>query len=454
MSNILIVDDDHDVLTSARIFLKRQNFNLRTLDNPEQIPYEIQNFNPDVILLDMNFKLDITSGKEGIFWLEKIMEINPNISVIMITGYADIDKAVQCVKSGAIDFISKPWQNEKLLSSINAATQLSESKKEISQLKQTNRSLIKSNSKVATQIIGESESIKRIFSQIEKLADTDANVLILGENGTGKELVAKALHNLSSRKDYPIITVDLGLLQKNLFESELYGHKKGAFTDARETKIGKMELAHKGTLFLDEIGNLPIEIQPKLLRSLEDRTFQQLGSNETKKVDVRLVSATNSNISELIDKQLFRKDLLYRINTMEINLPPLREREEDSILIAQFYLELYSKKYNKNIRSISPSLKKSILQYSWPGNIRELRHSVERAVILNETGELNQNDLVLTENITRDEGEQINTLNLEEIEKNAIQRALKKNKGNISTAAKELGLTRAALYRRLDKFEL
>lgn len=382
--------------------------------------------------------------------VKKILQIEPKSIIIMITGFADVEIAVRSIKLGASDFIQKPWQNEKLLATLNSAIKLSQSNKEISNLKIENRNLI-AQSNISKQMIGQSEAVKKVFSSIEKVSKTDANVLILGENGTGKELVAKALHQLSRRSNKAMITVDLGLIQENLFESELFGHKKGAFTDAKEDRIGKIELADGGTLFFDEIGNLPISLQPKILRTLEERTMQMLGDNKVKNIDLRLISATNSDLKKLSEENKFRKDLLYRLNTVEINLPPLRERDEDIKLLADFYLQLNNKKYNKNIK-ITPEAYGELMEYKWPGNVRELKHTMEKAVILNETNFISEFQL---SNSTNNHNETVlESLDLNNLEKSAIKTALKRNKGNISNAAKALGITRAALYRRLEKYDL
>lgn len=445
---VLIVDDDFDVLTSARILLKRNGFEVSTESNPENIPYILKNEKQDIILLDMNFKRDVNSGKEGIEWLEKIIEIDKNSIVIMVTGFGDIDLAVRSIKIGATDFVLKPWHNEKLLATLNSAVKLKSSQERSLDLEQKNSALIEQNSN-SFEMIGESKAMKKVFDQIRKVADTDANILILGENGTGKELIARYLHTASSRKNLPFVTVDLGLIQENLFESELFGHVKGAFTDAKADKTGKMELADGGTLFFDEIGNLPLNLQPKLLRSLEERTLQKLGDNQIKNIDIRLVSATNSDIQKMIQKNEFRNDLLFRINTVEIKLPPLRERENDSILLADFYLELYSKKYKKENLSISLKAYNELQNYDWPGNIRELRHTIEKAVILSEGNVISSFNLV-----SKSRSNLNDTLDLTVIEKNTIIRAIEKHSGNISQAAKELGITRAALYRRMEKHRI
>lgn len=447
-AKILIVDDDLDVLTSARIFLKRNNYQVHTESNPERIPFLLSDLNPDVILLDMNYKMDITSGKEGLDWLSKILKIKPNQVVVMITGYGDVELAVRSIRAGANDFILKPWQNEKLLATMNSAVNLSNTEKKLIEVKEQRRDLIEDLNFSTHSLIGESEAFSELKKQIKKVANTDANILILGENGTGKELVARALHNLSNRNTEPFIAVDLGLIQENLFESELFGHVRGAFTDAQKDKTGKVELADGGTLFFDEVGNLPLNLQPKLLRTLEQRQIEKLGSNQVRNIDIRLISATNSNIYQLSENNEFRKDLLYRLNTIEIVIPPLRERGEDILLIADYYLNKYSKKYNKDVE-FTDNFKKELMSYNWPGNVRELKHFIERSIIMTD------NNLIEKINFA---GNQSNSADveingtLEEIERKVIEKVMTKHQGNVTKAAKQLGLTRTSLYRRLEKF--
>lgn len=451
----MIVDDEEDILVSMKLFLSQHFKNVTTENNPYQIPRLLRQQKYDLILLDMNFRRGDTSGKEGMQWLRKILELEPAANVIMITAYADVKTAVEAVKAGAVDFIEKPWRNEKLLTTLMSAFKLSKSKKEVKQLKEQQKVLSSDLEQQFGKIIGESEPMQEIFSIIEKVAKTDANVLILGENGTGKELVARAIHRQSNRADKVFISVDLGAIPDTLFESELFGHVKGAFTDAREDRTGRFELANDGTLFLDEIGNLSLPLQAKLLSVLQSRTIRRIGSNETTPVDIRLIGATNMPLYDMVKESKFRQDLLYRINTVEIKLPPLRERQADIPLLVDHFLKTYTKKYQKLSMKISKSTMGKLQAYHWPGNIRELRHAVERAVILSEGQNLELSDFILQgdrEN-SRQKAE-FDSFNLADIERWAIRKVLTKHQGNISKAADELGLTRAALYRRLAKYDL
>jgi DNA-binding NtrC family response regulator len=411
----------------------------------------------DVILLDMNFTKDAGSGKEGFFWLKKILKIDPEAVVIFITAYSDVNNAVQAIKQGAMDFVTKPWQNEKLIATISSAINLRRSKKEVNTLKDKEAGLkhVLSSQPVAfDNFIGQSPKMLDVFETIKKVAATDAAVLILGENGTGKEVVAKALHAASKRKDEIFIGVDLGALTETLFESEMFGHVKGAYTDAKADRQGRFEVASGGTLFLDEIGNLSLSLQAKLLRVLETREVTRLGSNKAYPFDVRLICATNMPLEKMIEEGTYREDLLYRINTVEIHIPPLRERMEDIPLLANYFLSSFSKKYGKKISKISSAAVKKIQQYQWPGNVRELIHAVERAVIMSDVEVLQPDDFILTPRSSKQSKEEPVTFNLDELEVNTIRKVLKKNNGNISHAAKELGLTRTSLYRRMEKFGL
>ena len=411
-------------------------------------------------MLDMNFKKGDTSGRDGMMWLKKVVELDPSASVIMITAYADVKTAVEAVKAGAIDFIEKPWRNEKLLTTILSALNLSRSRRQVKKLEQTQQVLSSNIDQQFGEIIGKSASMKQVFTLINKVAKTDANVLILGENGTGKELVARAIHRQSERSREVFITVDLGAISETLFESELFGHKKGAFTDAREDRSGRFELASGGTLFLDEIGNLSQPLQAKLLTALQSRYIRRIGSNDPIPIDIRLICATNMPLYDMVKDNSFRQDLLYRINTVEIKLPPLRERRDDIPILAEHFLNIYHRKYQKPGLSISKETMKQLQAYSWPGNIRELSHAVERAVILSDGPKLDISDFILQPSDSRDGGpssqpqEELDNYNLGHIEQWAIRKALTKHAGNISRAADELGLTRAALYRRMAKYGL
>jgi two-component system response regulator HydG len=436
------------------MLLKKHAHQVIIEKNPNKIPFLVNNENFDVILLDMNFSKDITSGKEGFYWLNEITNRDPSAVVIMITAFGDVEMAVRALKEGATDFVLKPWQNEKLLATISAAIKLRKSYDEVDHLKQTKKQLQDDSNQPFREIIGNSTAIQEVFDVIEKVAGTDANVLILGENGTGKELVARALHQQSRRNDNVFIGVDMGAITESLFESELFGHKKGSFTDAKDDRAGRFEVANNGTLFLDEIGNLSLPLQSKLLTVLQSREVTRIGSNKPIPIDIRLICATNMPIYDMVADNSFRQDLLYRINTVEIHLPPLRDRQEDIPLLAGHFVNDYCKKYRKTSKTLSASGIKRLQKYSWPGNIRELQHAIERAVIMSEEDTLSPEDFFFLANNPSSNDIQADNYNLEEIEKNIIQKAINKHNGNISKAAKELGLTRASLYRRLEKHGL
>lgn len=453
---LLIVDDNTDLLRAAKIFLKRYFEQVEIEANPEKIPSLLNNNSYDVILLDMNFTKDASSGVEGYFWLDKILGIDPSAVVVLITAYGDVQTAVKAIKKGATDFVLKPWDNEKLLATIYSSLKLSQSKQEVIGLMSKQRAINKSNS-AYPEILGESEAMQKVYNTIDKVAKTDANVLILGENGTGKELVAKAIHSRSNRNDEVFMSIDMGSISESLFESELFGHKKGAFTDAKETRIGKFEVANKGSLFLDEIGNLPLAMQAKLLTVLQNRTLTPVGDNRKVKLDLRLISATNMNVMAMIEEKLFRQDLIYRINTIEIEMPPLRERLGDIPLLAQHFLMTYAKKYHKVAHKISAAALKRLEKHSWPGNIRELQHSIERAVIMSNEAVIQPEDFNFNVNATAKEKDAsiiLDQFNMEEVERVLIKKVLAKNNGNITHAAGEIGLTRSSFYRRLEKYGL
>ena len=451
---ILIVDDDEDVLFSARLLLKQHYSIVQIEKNPEQIPSILKNEHYDIILLDMNFSGNATSGSEGFNWLKKILELDPASIVILITAFGTIEMAVKAIKDGATDFVLKPWQNEKLLATISSAMRLSQSQQRVDNLLSRQKQLSKDIDRQFHNIIGVSEEMLKVFSTIQKVAETDANILILGENGTGKELVARAIHRQSNRSDEIFLNVDMGAISESLFESELFGYVKGAFTDAKEDKAGRFEIASGGTLFLDEIGNLSFNLQMKLLSVIQNRTVTRLGSNIPKPIDIRLVCATNIPLDELISEKRFRQDLLYRINTVEINLPPLRKRTEDIPLLAKHFLHIYCKKYNKPEKEISQAALKRLEKYHWPGNVRELQHAIERVVIMNENGEILPEDFYFSVQDAKEDDVKLNNFDLEEAEKILIIKAVGKYNGNLTKAAKELGLTRASLYRRLEKYGL
>ena len=452
---ILIVDDDRDVLLAARLFLKQHAERVDTEADPNQIPHLLQNEIYDVILLDMNFARDATSGKEGFHWLSRILEIDPAAVVILITAYGGVETAVQAIKEGATDFVLKPWQNEKLLATLSAAARLRRSQLEVDQLRAQQEQLHADLDGQFPDMVGISQAMRAVFDTIQKVGATDANVLILGENGTGKDVVARALHRQSARASEAFIRVDLGAVPESLFESELFGHKKGAFTDAKKDRAGRFEIASGGTLFLDEIGNLSLPLQAKLLTALENRTVTRLGNNRAIAIDVRLICATNMPIHDMVASRAFRQDLLYRINTVELHLPPLRDRIEDIPLLAAAFLETHGQKYSKPGIVIQPAAFEHLKNYNWPGNIRELQHAIERAVIMNENGILQASDFPLgvSEPAAGDDIH-FDDYNLQRVEKTVIRKAIEKHHGNISHAAHELGLTRSALYRRLEKYGL
>ena len=453
---ILIVDDNEDLLRAARMFLKRHVSQVDIEKNPESIPSLLNNEQYDVILLDMNFTKDVSSGHEGFLWLENILDIDPSAVVVLITAYGDVQMAVKAIKEGATDFVLKPWENEKLLATIYSAMRLRETKIEVANLKSRQQLLSADADNKFQDIIGNSLVMQQVFKTIERVAETDANVLILGENGTGKEVIARSLHRNSLRSDEAFIGVDMGAISETLFESELFGHMRGSFTDAKEDRPGRFEVAHKGTLFLDEIGNLSLPLQAKLLSVLHSRQVTRVGSNKSKDIDIRLVCATNMPIFDMVKDNKFRQDLLYRINTIEIHIPPLRDRLDDIPLLANHFLNLYDRKYQKNVRAISEAAMKILQKYNWPGNVRELQHAIERAVIMCNSQVLNPEDFFFSANTSRAEETQVTLedYHLEEVEKILIRKVLKKHDGNITQAANELGLTRSSLYRRLEKYGL
>lgn len=449
--NILIVDDNKSILSTLEILLTPEFQTVTTLTNPNQILSELRKMDYNLVILDMNFSAGVNTGNEGIYWLGRIKEINPEISVVMITAYGDIDTAVKALKAGASDFILKPWDNEKLLATLKLAIQLNLSKKEVVQLKERETELKKELNRDQRFIIGSSPQLLKVLNLARKVAKTEANVLITGENGTGKDLIAQEIHRLSNRSNEVLVIVDVGALTETLFESELFGHVKGAFTDARENRQGKFEIAGKGTLFLDEIGNISFHLQSKLLSAIENRQISRIGSNQMIPIDIRLICATNKGLENMVHEGLFREDLLYRINTIQIELPPLRDRGNDIIILAEFFLKKYAFKYNKPGLKINQQAHDKLLKYSWPGNIRELQHTIEKAVILSETSILKPEDLHLRQSNYIGSNNTFNTL--EEMEKQMIQQALEKNNGNFTAAAEQLGITRQTLYNRIKKAE-
>ena len=449
--NILIVDDNKSIRTALEMMLQTQYNKVFSLKSPANLLASIRENFIDVVLLDMNFKAGINTGNEGLYWLSEIRKQDSSISVIMITAYGDVELAVAAVKNGAFDFILKPWDNNKLLSTVNAAMKLRRSKKENISLRKT-ASILK-NELMANnkRFIGQSEEILKVMELVGKVAATDVNVLITGENGTGKELIAKELHRLSKRKNEIMLSVDMGSISETLFESELFGHKRGAFTDAKENRVGRFEMANNGTLFLDEIGNLPMALQAKILATLQNRILRPVGSNAQIEFDVRLISATNKNLKQMIEDGLFREDLFFRINTITIELPPLRERGLDIVLLAEFYLRKYADKYGKPTLKLAQATIKKLLKYNWPGNVRELQHSVEKAVILADTNVLLPENFSLQNNKLK---RNIPVQTLEEMEKEMIVTCIEREKGNMSNVARKLGITRQTLYNKLRKYEL
>ena len=458
--NILVIDDDPDVLTAAHLLLKRHFALVVVEENPARIPRHLQEQSWDVVLLDMNFELGANSGREGLHWLAEIHRLQPACSVILMTAYGAVDTAVKAMKEGAIDFVLKPWPNERLLTTINNALRLRSSQQEVTRLKSREKELAPPLPR--GELIGDSPAMHQVYRYIEKTAPTEANVLILGANGTGKELVARELYRHSLRKDEVLVSVDLGALSEGLFESELFGHKKGAFTGATTERIGRLQAASGGTLFLDEIGNLPLHLQAKLLRVLEQRQVLPVGSNTPVTIDIRLICATNMPLQTLVEEGTFREDLLYRINTVQIRLPSLHERREDLPLLLKHFISFYSNKYKLPEKPLAPAALQQLASYAWPGNVRELRHAVERALIMSTGSELRAEELLLN---ARTQGAAVaapsgpatftsDMLNLDDLEKSAVETALRKYTGNISHAAKALGITRTSLYRRMEKYGL
>lgn len=447
-ASILIVDDDPDVLTAVRLLLKTEVKQVVTEKSPENLKWLLSQQRFDLILLDMNFNSSINTGNEGFYWLKKIREYKSDATVIMITAYGDIDLAVRSLKEGAADFVVKPWHNERLVESLKEALKRKGNKQALTPT-------FGSDTIIGSELLGESKVMEDVFFKIQKIAPTDANILILGENGTGKDLVARAIHQHSNRAAKPFVKVDLGALTESLFESELFGHKKGAFTDAREDRVGRFEAAQGGTVFLDEIGNISLQQQAKLLSVLQNRQVIRLGTNEPIPIDIRLICATNLPLSELSDETCFRKDLIYRINTVDIMLPPLRKRRSDIMMLAKHFSKLYSNKYLKSNLEFDTSAEQKLLEYHYPGNIRELQYIIERAVIMSDGPELSAKDLIFSPIETAIEPDDDNgELKLSAVEKSTILRVIEKHNGNISRAAKELGLTRTALYRRLSKYNI
>jgi DNA-binding NtrC family response regulator len=447
---LLIVDDNQDILDALSLFVENEFEKTLYLSNPNLISECLRKESIDVVLLDMNFSAGINSGNEGIYWMKEILRYDKDISVIPITAYGEVKLAVKALKEGAFDFILKPWDNDKLTSTLKAAFKLRYSKLEIKNLETKNETLIEESNKKFPSIMGTSPAIKKINNVIDKVAHTNANILILGENGTGKELTARELYKKSERKNEIFVSVDLGSLSESLFESELFGHEKGAFTDAKSEKIGRFETANNGTIFLDEIGNIPLSLQAKLLSVLQNNEIYKLGSSKPIPINIRLICATNRNLIKMVDDGLFRDDLYYRINTIQIELPALRDRENDIDLLSEFFVKKYASMYNKSNVKISQKALIRLKSHAWPGNIRELEHTIEKAIILSDNQILSENDFNLRNSNT---GQLIESaITLEEIEKNAILLAIKNNNGNLTEAAKRLAISRQTMYNKINKY--
>lgn len=459
--HLLVVDDDEDVIAAARLLLKRKVARFSSLNDPQQLPDFLQQHSSthaiDVVLLDMNFVLGENSGNAGLEWLTFIKKHYPDTVVILMTAFAGVELAVNAMKAGATDFVIKPWSNEKLLGTLHAAFSLAHSRRDNRQLNQHNSALRQSIAGSLPAFIGETPAMQELLRKINRCAPTEANVLILGENGSGKELVAREIHRRSARAEQVFMALDMGAIPDNLFEAELFGYRKGAFTGAQENRAGRLLAANGGTLFLDEIANLPMHLQVKLLRVLEQRQVTALGDDKPQALNVRVIAATNASTEQLHDELQFRQDLLYRLNTVELQLPPLRERKEDIPLLADYFLGLYAKKYQRKKPLLTREAQRALANYSWPGNVRSLSHAVERALVLSDQDLLDSGDFALGESpLKTGAARQLHpeTLNLETLERNAVETALKKHGGNISQAATELGLTRTALYRRMEKYDL
>ncbi|MFY0688199.1 MAG: sigma-54-dependent Fis family transcriptional regulator [Cyclobacteriaceae bacterium] len=450
MGHILILDDDEDVLFTAKTILKKYYEKVSTETSPKRLEYVLRSESVDVVVLDMNFQRGKTSGTEGLFWLKRIKELKPEVQVLMNTAYGDIDLAVECMKLGAVDFLVKPWPQEKLLTTVRNIFDLQHSRKRVVELQEKESALKDEIKSGVSDLLFQSEVMQKLVEMADQVANTDASVLILGENGTGKEVLARRIHEQSDRSGETLVKVDLGAITESLFESELFGHVKGAFTDAQHDKMGRFEVANAGTLFLDEIANCPLNMQMKLLSALQNRMIQRVGSSANTEVDVRLISATNVDLHHLIDLGSFRQDLLYRINTVELTIPPLRERTMDIPLLAEKFLNEFARKYQKAGVKMAGTLIKQLSKYDWPGNVRELRHAMERAVILSRKPIIDSDEFILP----KKKWHASNSLKVEDVEQAAIQRALQESEGNLSKAASTLGIGRTTLYRKMKKFNI
>lgn len=451
--HILVVDDNRNVLSALRILLESYFEKVTLLTTPNQLLASLRESKPDIVLLDMNFSAGINSGNEGLYWLSEIKKYDKDIPVVLFTAYADIDLAVKALKEGASDFVVKPWDNAKLIATLQSAYTLRKSQKEVKKLKEKQGVLTRELNKEEDLCWGKSAAMKELLQLVQKVAKTDANILITGENGTGKEVIAREIHRFSSRQEEPLVCVDMGAVTESLFESELFGHVKGAFTDAKTDRAGKFEAADGGTLFLDEIGNLSYPLQAKLLVALQSRHVIRVGSNDPITINIRLICATNSNLHESVQIGTFREDLLYRINTIQVEIPPLRDRREDISLLADFFLKKYASKYGKGSLRLSKDTIHKLENYLWPGNIRELQHAIEKAVILADGNELQPSDFYMKDH-SGGKSANIENMSLDEAEQLLIGTSLKRNGGNMSAVAAELGITRPTLYSKIKKYGL
>jgi len=451
-AHILVVDDNRNVLTALDLLLTREFAGVKCISKPGQILSELRAGFYSAVLLDMNYTAGQNTGNEGLYWLRELMKLDPDLSVVMITAFGDIELAVTALKDGAVDFVLKPWDNQKLLATMLTAVRLTHSRRQVKSLQKDKATLQEELKGKTKRMIGRSQAIRKVMEVVEKVAATPANVLITGENGTGKELFAREIHERSDRSGEIMLSIDLGAVPDTLFESELFGHVKGAFTDAHNDRIGKIESAHRGTLFFDEIGNLSLPLQAKLLSVLQNRTITRLGSTEVIPVDIRLLCATNMNLEALVEEGSFRMDLLYRINTIRVELPPLREREEDVLLLAAYYLHIFSTRYNKPGLKMDRSAESALKKWSWPGNVRELQHSMERAVILAEGKTIGGDSFQFASAATHASASLDGSL--DEVEARLIEYALKKNGGNMSAVASQLGISRQTLYNKIKKYGL
>ncbi len=453
LGKILVIDDNEDILFALTMLLEKYVEKMKVLKSPDRFGPFLEDFNPDIILLDMNFTRGSVSGEEGMACLKEILKIKPDAVVVMMTAYADTEKAVQAIKAGATDFISKPWVNEKVLATLHAAMRIKQTQGEVNRLEKKVTALASETNRQVCELIGEDKSMRLLRDMVMRIGATDANVLLLGENGTGKDVVARLLQAESPRRNEPFVSIDCGTISETLFESELFGYEKGAFTDAKHEKMGRLELAHTGTLFLDEIGNLSLAAQAKLLTALEKQRIVRVGGTVERPIDVRLICATNADLIKLMADGKFRQDLYYRINTMELRIPPLRERGDDIGLLANHFVKEFARKYGKMVERISPEALVKLKAYSWPGNVRELRHAIERAVVLCD-GDVLQSEGLMPYSVAQSTAEPEEELNLENLERKAVARALQCAGGNQNKAAALLGITRYALYRKMEKLGL